>query len=192
MVVNLEDKKNVPIATLLPMKTTFPILLVVTTAVALTSCDQAKETATEAAAKTKAVAVEASAKAEAAMPGLKEKASAAMDAARAAGSEALDKTKEMAGAAKDWTKEKLGIPEADGLLDGFHGLFAEARQAVNTGMNSEKASALRAKWDALYASSTEKMKTLAPEQQEKLKALIGVIKTKWDELLEKSKNGAVE
>ena len=174
------------------MKITALTLCLITTALGLTACDQAKQTATEAAAKTKAVAAEASAKAEAAMPGLKEKASAAMDAARAAGSGALDKTKEMAGAATDWTKQKLGIPEADGMLEGFHGLFNEAKEAVNNGMNSEKATALRAKWDALYASSTEKMKTLAPEQQEKLKDLIGVIKTKWDELLEKPKDGAVQ
>ena len=174
------------------MKITALTLLSTTAAIGLTACDQAKETATEAAAKTKAVAAEASAKAEAAMPGLKEKASAALDAARAAGSGALDKTKEMAGAATDWTKQKLGIPEADGLLDGFHGLFKEAKEAVNTGMNNEKSAALRAKWDALYAKSAEKMKTLAPEQQEKLKSLIAVIKTKWDELLEKSKDGAVQ
>lgn len=187
------------------MKTT-ALFLLATAALGLTSCDKAKDAATEAAAKAEAAAAEATvrtreaaAKAEGAMPELKEKANAALDAVKEAGAgalekgkEALDKGKELAGAAMDWTKQKLGIPEADGLLDGFKALFEEAKTAVNSGMTSEKSTALKAKWDELYAKSSDTIKTLAPEQQEKLKAILTTIKAKWDELMEKSKDGAVQ
>lgn len=183
------------------MKTTRLILpfLTAAAAVSLTACDEAKDAAAEA----KKAAAEAAAKAEAAAPGLKAKASealekaeeagaSALEKAKAAGAGAFEKSKELLGDASDWTKQKLGIPEADGLLDGFKHLFEEARTAVSNGMTSEKAAALRAKWDAAYASATERMKTMAPEHQEKLKAALATVKAKWDELLEKSKNGTIE
>ncbi len=184
------------------MKTTLTFLTVAA-AISLTSCDQAKDAAAEATAKAKAAATEATAKAQAAaaeaktkaegaMPDLKAKATAAMEAAKEAGAGALDKTKELADAAGDWTKQKLGIPEADGMLEGFHALFAEAKTAVSNGMTGEKATALKAKWDDLYAKSSESIKNLAPEQQEKVKSILAAIKAKWDELMEKSKDGAVQ
>lgn len=173
------------------MKSTLPLLLAAAT-LSLTACDQAQKAAAEAEAKAKAAAAEAKAKTEAAMPGLKDKANEALNSAKEAGAGALDKGKEMAGAAMDWTKEKLGIPEADGLLEGFQALFAEAKTAVSEGMTGEKATALKAKWDTLYAKSADTLKNLAPEQQEKLKGILATIKAKWDELMEKSKDGAVQ
>jgi len=188
------------------MKKTTLTLLAAAAALGLSACDQAKEATAEAKeaavaaeAKAKAVAEAAAAKAgsatdklEAALPGIKAKAADAMAKAKTAGSEALDKSKVMADAAADWTKAKLGIPEADGMLEGFHALFAEAKEAVNTGMNSEKASVLKGKWDTLYAKSAETMKNLGPETEAKLKPILDTIKAKWDELLEKSKGGTVQ
>ena len=161
------------------MKTTTLTILAAAAALGLSACDQAKEVTAEAKeaaitaeAKAKAMAEAAAAKAgsatdklEAALPGLKAKAADAMAKAKTAGGEALKKGREMADAAADWTKAKLGIPEADGMLEGFHSLFAEAKEAVNTGMNGEKATALKAKWDVLYAKSAETMKKLGPETE---------------------------
>ncbi len=166
------------------------ITLLSAAALGFTACDQAKDAAAEA----KAAAQTAAAKAEAAAPDLKAKAASAMEAAKeagadaldkakAAGGEAFDKSRDMAASVMDWTKEKLGIPEADGLLDGFKGLFEEAKAAVSSGMTGEKATALKAKWDALYAKSSDTIKNLSPDQQGKLKSILAVIKTKWDELL---------
>ena len=174
------------------MKNIALTLFTAAAACGLTACDQAKDAYADASAKAKEAAIEAKAKAEAAAPGLKEKATAALDSAKDAGAGAFDKTKEWANAAGDWTKQKLGIPEADGLLEGFQTLFVEAKTAVSNGMTGEKATALRAKWDAQYAKTSESIKNLAPEQQEKIKSVIAVIKTKWDELLAKPKEGAVQ
>jgi hypothetical protein len=184
------------------MKTS-TLTLLAAASLGLTACDQAKDAAAEAAAKAKAAAAEAAAKAEAAAPDLKEKAAAAMDSAKEAGAGALDKVKaagsdalakggNMIDAAKEWGFEKMGVPEADGLLEGFGTLIAEAKAAVASGMNGEKAAALKAKWDGLYAKSADTIKNLAPEQQEKMKAILATLKAKWDELMAKSKDGAVE
>lgn len=179
------------------------LTLLTAASLGLTACDQAKDTAAEAAAKTKAAAAEAAAKAEAAAPALKEKAAAAMESAKeagagalesakSAGSEALAKSGSMIDAAKEWGLEKMGVPEADGLLEGFGTLIAEAKASVASGMNGEKATALKTKWDELYAKSTDTIKNLAPEQQEKMKAILATVKTKWDEMMAKAKDGAAE
>ncbi len=180
----------------------------------LTACDQAKDAASEAAAKTKAAAAEASAKADAAMPDLKAKAANAVDSAKAAGAEALDSAKaagaeamdsakaagsdalakggSMIDSAKEWGLEKMGVPEADGLLEGFGTLIGEAKAAVAGGLSGEKAAALKGKWDALYAKSTDTIKNLDPAKQEKLKAILATVKAKWDELMSKAQNGTVQ
>ena len=174
------------------MKSTAQLIVTAAAALNLSACDQAKD-----------AAAEASAKAEAAMPALKDKATAAMDAAKNAGSGALEQAKaagaeamakggSMIDAAKEWGLEKMGVPEADGLLEGFGTLIAEAKVAVAGGMNGEKAAALKTKWDELYAKSSETIKNLAPEQQEKLRAILATVKAKWDELMAKSKDGAVQ
>ncbi len=172
------------------MKVT-PILLAAAATFALSACDQAKDAATEAAAKAKAAAAEVKTQAEAAAPDFKAKAEHAMDAAKSAGADALDQAKEKAGDLADWTKAKLGIPEADGVLDGFRSLFDEAKTAVAGGMTGEKAAALKEKWAALQASTAEKIEKLAPEHKAKLEHLITVIKSKWDLLMEQSKDGKV-
>lgn len=160
-------------------------------AITLTSCDQAKDAANAAATKAKAAAAEVKAEAEAAAPDLKAKAANAIDAAKAAGAGALDDAKAKAGELADWTKAKLGIPEADGVLDGFRTLFDEAKAAVAAGMTGEKATALKAKWDALQTSTAAQLEKLAPEHKEKLQSLLTVIKSKWDELMSQSKDGKV-
>lgn len=188
------------------MKTNTILLLGAAAALSLTACDQAKDAAAEAkavAAKAQAAAAEATAKAEAAMPGLKEKAAAAMDSAKEAGAGALDSAKaagsdalakggSMIDSAKEWGLEKMGVPEADGLLEGFGTLIGEAKAAVAGGMNGEKAAALKAKWDELYAKSADTIKNLDPAKQEKLKAILATVKAKWDELMAQSKDGAVQ
>jgi hypothetical protein len=125
-----------------------------------------------------------------ALPGLKAKATDVLESAKNAGAEALHKSKEMADTAMEWSKAKLGIPEADGLLEGFVGLFNEAKAAVSNGMNGEKAAALKAKWDEMEAKASETMKKLGPEVQAKFKPLLEAIKVKWDELMKKSKEGS--
>ncbi len=168
-------------------------------ALTLSACDKAKETAAE----TNAAAADAAAKTEGAMAGMKVKAAAAMESAKDAASSAVDaagdatsaavdKTKDMANSAMDWTKQKLGIPEADGVLDSFKSLFAEAREAINSGMNGEKAAALKEKWNTAYAEAKDSMKNLAPEQQEKLKAILATIKAKWDAMMSAAEAKAAE
>lgn len=181
------------------MKTTTITLLAAAAAFGFTACDQAKETADAAAAKAKSAAAEAAAqtkevaaKAEASIPDLKAKAAGALETAKAAGNDALAKGGDMLATAKEWGLEKMGVPEADGLLDGFGLLIAEAKTAVQTGMTGEKATALKAKWDELYAKSSETIKNLAPEQQEKLKAILATVKAKWDELMAKSEGAPVQ
>ena len=181
------------------MKSTTITLLAAAAAFGFTACDKAKETAAEAAAKAKGAAAEAAAqgkeiaaKAESSIPDLKAKAAEAVETAKAAGNDALAKGGDMLATAKEWGLEKMGVPEADGLLDGFGLLIAEANTAVQTGMTGEKATALKAKWDELYAKSSETIKNLAPEQQEKLKAILATVKAKWDEMMAKSEGGAVQ
>ena len=185
------------------MKINAITLLAAAAALGLTACDKAKEAAADASTKAKAAAAEAAAKAEAAMPGLTEKATAALDSAKDASATALDDAKaastdvlakgtSMIDAAKSWGLEKMGVPEADGLMEGFGTLIGEAQAAVATGMNGEKAAALKAKWDALYASSADTIKNLDPAKQEKLQAIIATVKAKWDELMTKSAGGTVE
>ena len=173
------------------MKATALTLAAAAAALTLSSCDQAKDAANEAAAKAKAAAAEVKTEAEAAAPGLKEKAANALDAAKTAGAGALDEAKAKAADLADWTKAKLGVPEADGVLDGFRGLFDEAKAAVASGMTGEKATALKAKWDALQTSTAAQIDKLAPEHKEKLQHLLTVIKAKWDQMLEQSKDGKV-
>ncbi len=181
------------------MKTTTITLLAAAAAFGFTACDQAKETAADAAAQARSVAAEAAAqskeiaaKAESSFPGLKAKAAGALETAKAAGNNALAKGGDILHNAKDWGLEKMGVPEADGLLDGFGLLIKEATTAVQTGMTGEKATALKAKWDKLYAKSSEAIKPLPPEQQEKLKAILATMKAKWDELMTRSESGAVQ
>lgn len=157
-----------------------PILLA---AFSLSACDKAKEVSTD-----------APAKAGDAMENAREAGADAAEETRAAASGALEKTREMAGKvmaktkelgaeAMDFAKDKLGIPEADGLLSGFSGLLAEAREAVSAGNIKEKADELKIKWDDLQARAESTMAKLAPEKQEKLKAVLATIKTKWDQLI---------
>lgn len=184
------------------MKNTLRILLTAG-AFGLPACDQAKDAAAEASAQAKASAAEASAKAEAAMPNFKQKATEAMDAAKEAGAIAFDKAKAAGSkavtkgssaidSAREWGLEKMGVPEADGLLEGFGILIAEAKAAVSSGMNGEKAAVLKAKWDTLYAKSADTIKNLDPARQEKLKAILASVKAKWDDLMAKPKDGTVE
>lgn len=179
------------------MKTTTQVFLSALAVIGLTSCDQAKEAASQAADKAKAAATEAAEKAKAATseavdkagvvaPDFKDKLNAAAAEAKAAGAGALAKGSTMLDTAKTWGLEKMGVPEADGLLDGFGKLIEEGRAAVASGMNSEKASALKAKWDVQYAKASESIKTMAPEQQEKMKAMLAKVKAKWDEMLTKA------
>ena len=186
------------------MKTSPLTILAVAAAMAFTSCDKAKEAAVEAETKAKAAAKAAEAAAAAAaekaksstekmkeaLPGLKAKATDVLESAKNAGAGALHKGKEMADSAVDWSKAKLGIPEADGLLEGFMGLFNEAKTAVNDGMNGEKATALKAKWDEMEVKASETMKTLGPEVQAKFKPILETIKAKWDELMKKSEESS--
>lgn len=165
----------------------------------LAACDQAKESAEKAkaeaaaaVAKTKEAAADAAAKAEASLPDLKAKAAGAMEAAKTAGSDALAKGGELLDSAKEWGLEKMGVPEADGLLDGFKTLIDEAKAAIQSGLTGEKATALKAKWDALYAKSADTIKNLAPEQQEKLKGILATVKAKWDEMMKKAEGGATQ
>jgi len=183
------------------MKTSPLMIPAMVAAMAFTSCDKAKEAAVEAETKAKASAEAAAAvaaekakssteKMKEALPGLKAKATDVMESAKNAGSEALHKGKEMADTATEWSKAKLGIPEADGVLEGFVGLFNEAKAAVNSGLNGEKATALKAKWDDMEAKASETMKTLGPEVQAKFKPILETIKVKWDELMKNTKEGS--
>lgn len=167
-------------------------LLSVIAALGLSSCDKVKEAEAAAREKAAALATEAKAKADAAMPDLKDKATAALDSAKAAGAGALAKGGSLIDSAKDWGLEKMGVPEADGLLAGFGTLIAEAKTAVQGGMSGEKATALKAKWDDLYAKSTDTIKNLAPDKQEKLKAILATVKAKWDELMASSAGGTAQ
>jgi hypothetical protein len=184
------------------MKTKTQVLLSAVAVLGFTACDQAKDAATQAADKAKAAATEAADKAKAATaeavdkakaeaPDLKSKLSAAAAEAKAAGADALAKGGDMLDTAKAWGLEKMGVPEADGLLEGFGKLIEEGRAAVASGMNSEKATALKAKWDEQYAKASEAIKTMAPEQQEKMKAILAKVKAKWDEMLTKA-DGSVQ
>jgi ABC-type enterochelin transport system substrate-binding protein len=161
-------------------------LLSAITALGFTSCDKAKEEVAGAEAKAKALAAEATAKAKAAAPDLQAKATEALNSAKTAGAGALTKGGELLDTAKDWGLEKMGVPEADGLLDGFKSLIDEAKTTVQGGMNGEKASALKGKWDTLYTKANETITNLAPDKQEKLKAILAMVKTKWDELMAKA------
>jgi hypothetical protein len=185
------------------MKTTAITLITAFAALGLSACDRATESAAQAADKAKAEAAEAVAKAkkatadatartEAAMPDLKAKASNAVDAAKTAGADALAKGSELLGTAKEWGLEKMGVPEADGLLDGFKTLIDEAKMAIQGGLTGEKAAALKAKWDELYAKSADTIKNLAPEKQEKLKAILETMKAKWEEMMKKAEGAKVE
>ncbi len=185
------------------MKTTAITLITAAAALGFAACDRATESAPQAADKAKAEAAQAAAnvkeatadaaaRTEAAMPGLKAKASEALDAAKAAGSDALAKGGEMWGTAKEWGLEKMGVPEADGMLDGFKTLIDEAKTAIQSGLTGEKAAALRSKWDELYAKSADTIKNLAPEKQEKLKAIMETMKAKWEEMMKKAEGAKVE
>lgn len=164
------------------MKTAPSLLLVSALATALTACDKAKETAAEA----KAQAAEAVEKAKPAVNDAAEKAKDAssdlFSKTKELAGDALKKGKELGGEAVDFTKEKLGIPETDGLIEGLGGILSEARDAVKNGKLQEKAGELKTKWDAAYAKAEAEISKLAPEKQEKLKAILQAIKTKWDEL----------
>jgi hypothetical protein len=186
------------------MKTTVITLITAAAVLGLSACDQqARESAAQAAEKAKAEAeaavakakeatADAAAKAESSLPDLKAKAAGAMEAAKTAGNDALAKGGELLGTAKEWGLEKMGVPEADGLLDGFKTLIEEAKVAIQGGMTGEKATALKAKWDELYAKSADTIKNLAPEKQEKLKAILATVKAKWDEMMQKAEGGAVQ
>lgn len=167
-------------------------LLSVIAALGLSSCEKAKEAEAAAREKAAALATAAKATADAAMPDLKDKATAALDSAKEAGAGALAKGGSLIDSAKDWSLEKMGVPEADGLLAGFGTLIAEAKTAVQGGMSGEKATALKAKWDELYTKSTESIKNLAPDKQEKLKAILATVKAKWDELMASSAGGTAQ
>jgi hypothetical protein len=184
------------------MKST-ALLLSTAALLGLASCDQAKDAASKAqsaasaaaeGAKASATDLAADAKASAADLAADAKATAvkATEAATAAGAEALDKTKELTASALDWTTEKLGIPQADGLLDSFKSLFAEAKTAASGGLTGDKATALKAKWDTLSSQAAETIKGLAPEQQEKLSQILSLMKSKWDELMAKPADGAAK
>lgn len=165
------------------MKTAPSLLLVSALAATLTACDKAKEAAAEA----KAQAAEA---VENAKPAVNDAAEKAKDAStdlfsktKELAGDALKKGKELGGEAVDFTKEKLGIPETDGLIQGLGGIIGEARDAVKNGKLQEKAGELKVKWDAAYAKAEAELSKLAPEKQEKLKAILQTIKAKWDELI---------
>lgn len=152
-------------------------------ALSLSACDKAKEVSAEASVKAgKAMEKAAEAGAGAAEKS-KEAATGMMEKTKEFAGDALAKTKELGGDAMDFTKEKLGIPEADGLLSGFSGLLAEAKEAVSAGNIKEKAAGLKTKWDELQAKAESTMANLAPEKQEKFKAFLATIKTKWDQLI---------
>lgn len=180
-------------------KTTAITLITAAAALGLSACDQAKVSAekakaeaAEAVAKAKEATADATAKAEAAMPDLQAKAAGAVDAAKAAGAEAIAKGGDMLDTAKEWGLEKMGVPEADGLLEGFKTLIEEAKVAIQSGLTGEKATALKAKWDELYAKSADTIKNLAPEKQEKLKAILATVKAKWDEMMTKAEGAKSE
>lgn len=181
------------------MKTSAIALITAAAALCFTACDQAKVSAekakaeaAEAVAKAREATADATAKAESAMPGLKAKAAGAVDAAKTAGADALAKGGELLGTAKEWGLEKMGVPEADGLLDGFQTLIEEAKVAIQGGLTGEKATALKAKWDELYAKSSGTIKNLAPEKQEKLNAILATVKAKWDEMMTKAEGAKSE
>lgn len=182
------------------MKTSH-LLLLSAAALTLAACDQARDAATETAAQVEAAAKKAAAEsretasdledeAEAAKPGLKEKAASAMKSVRSAGSEALEKSKDWAGDAVDWTKQKIASPEAQTMIDRFQTLFADAKREINEGLTSEKAADLRAKWDDLYAKTTDGIQNMAPKQQEQVKAVLATLKEKWEAMLAKSEKKA--
>lgn len=158
----------------------------------LTACDQAADEARKAAQEAAAAAERAAAEAKAAAPDLKTRAAEALKSVKSAGSEAYGKSRELAGGALDWTQEKLGIPEADGVLDSFKALFLEAKQEVTQGMTPEKAQALRKKWDDMTVRTEERLRNLAPEQQARAREMLERVRNRWDELLRKSEKGTIE
>ena len=184
------------------MKTTTITLLAAAAAFGFTACDQAKETAAEAAAKAKDAAAEAAAqtkeaaaqgRSRSAIPDLKAKAAGCPEKPpRPPGTTPSTKAEDTARYRRGLDDTKNSVCRRPMACWRFRFAHRGSQNRRQTGMTGEKATALKAKWDDLYAKSSETIKNLAPEQQEKLKAILATVKAKWDELMAKSEGGAVQ